>query len=351
MTNQNKTKQIQIQIQIQNTNTNTKMSLKKTKTRLIHELLSTGNEVTMDDIPLPLRNDRELMNHMFEYSRPCYPFIQIHLGPVLRHDMKYILSMICDLKNVHEQRLFSFVESLEPSFFDNKEFVRGIVQTRGYFLKYASDRLKDDFDVVHMAMTTSVPSIEFASERLRNCKSLALMSLQYSSKCFPLLGEKARDDKDVVLRALRFSNLGSGAIMSHLGPTLRYDREFNLRQLYTDPYSFKDMHKSLRDDKNFVLTAVRFQPTLLKYASTRLRDDRQVVVEAAKLSHDAFAYASKRLQKDPTVQFWLLPPVQRRMMARKRLIAGVMEERRLRQKYDPLNPYVKELFKTRHGKY
>jgi hypothetical protein len=57
----------------------------------------------------------------------------------------------------------------------------------------------------------------------------------------------------------------------------------------------------------------------------------------------ALLYASKRLRKDNYIKWLAKSKDVRRAYARKRLIQGVLEERRVRQKYHPNGPWFKKI--------
>merc|ERR1712146_484856 len=123
-------------------------------------------------------------------------------------------------------------------------------------LRYASDALKDDREVVRIACKQDGEALEFASPALQ-------------------------DDLEVVKCAL-FS--------SHAGDPLKY------------------ASAALRANRELLLELCQMNGNVLQYASDALRGDREVVEWAVKTSKKAHAlqYASSKLQADKHIQYLAL---------------------------------------------
>jgi hypothetical protein len=123
--------------------------------------------------------------------------------------------------------------------------------------RHASDRLKDDKDVVLAAVQKHWGSLERATERLRDDKDVVLAAVQNDGFCLEFASDSLKDDKDVVLAALQ-----------------------------TDGFS-------------------------LKFASDRLKNDRGVVLAALEIIipridiNKIKDYIPPELKEDPEVKLWL----------------------------------------------
>jgi hypothetical protein len=58
---------------------------------------------------------------------------------------------------------------------NNKEVVMEVVKKDGYFLKYASDNMKNDKEVVLEAVMQDINALQFASDELKNNKEFMLL--------------------------------------------------------------------------------------------------------------------------------------------------------------------------------
>jgi hypothetical protein len=65
---------------------------------------------------------------------------------------------------------------------DDTDFVRGKVQKDGLFLKNASDRLKDDFETVELAVKQNLLALQFASKTLQENRTLIFHCLNHIQK-------------------------------------------------------------------------------------------------------------------------------------------------------------------------
>ena len=128
-------------------------------------------------------------------------------------------------------------------------------------LYFASERLRDDKDVVMAAVQQNGMALYFASERLRDDKDVVMAAVHQIGTALYFASDELRNDKDVVLKAVQQN-----------GMTLRYASE------------------RLRGDKDVVMAAVHQYEWALIYASKELRDDF------------ASLYVSPRLKQDQDIQ-------------------------------------------------
>jgi hypothetical protein len=168
----------------------------------------------------------------------------------------------------------------------DKKFVLDIVGIKGYCLKYVSERLRDDEDVVDTAV---------------NCdKRLLLISAKTSS--YPLLeaSKRLKNDINVVLEVVRVfeSNHGPNSWVD-----LSYaNDELALEIVKRDGLLIRGMWRSSHnDDDTIVMEAVKQNGLALQYASSRIKDFETIVTEAVKQNGLALEFASDRLKDDVNV--------------------------------------------------
>ena len=129
----------------------------------------------------------------------------------------------------------------------SRAFVIAVVQQDGRKLRYASEVLRHDRDVVGAAIQQDGAALEFAAEELKNDFSMALSAVK--SK----------------------------------GSALQYVSE------------------GLKNNRYFMLVAVKHFGLGLSYASKKVANDREVVIAALWENMDALRYASPQLQADDEV--------------------------------------------------
>jgi len=144
-----------------------------------------------------------------------------------------------------------------------------------WLLQNASERLKDDRELVKMAVDKFHEALQYASERLRDDREIVKLASGKHWRGFQYASERLKDDRGMVKFAVTKGRDGLG---------LAYASE------------------NLKDDEEIVKMAIRKCPYALRYASERLRDDREIVKIALRKQTYCFNYASQRLQDDSEIR-------------------------------------------------
>jgi len=140
-----------------------------------------------------------------------------------------------------------------PKLLDNKEFITEAVGQNGLLLKYASKKLKGDFDTVLKAVQQNGDAFEFASENLKN-------------------------NKDIIY----------AAIISAKSSVLKFV-----------PEKFLSI-------KKLILEAIKYRPEELVYAADKLKNDLLFLVKCVKTNHRAYLYIPKQFIYDSELFLALL---------------------------------------------
>lgn len=198
----------------------------------------------------------------------------------------------------------------------DRDFVLRHVAHNGRELQYASEKLKDDREVVMTAVTNDgMHALRHASNRL--FKDIELQQLAFFSKesdkeyvmrdvarygsHLQYASEALKDDKEIVITAV--TNAGWNALR-HASERLKVDEELQklAMSVTTDQYDIPLLYASeaLRNDKEFVMRRVAQDGHELQYASDEFKDDRKVVITAvaANAGKCALRHASNRLRDD-----------------------------------------------------
>jgi hypothetical protein len=172
---------------------------------------------------------------------------------------------------VHK-RYFQFANA---SLRGNKEFVLQMIEPshRDSILEYVSDELKDDKEVVMVAVTKCGAALEFASQRLQDDLEVVTAAISDNSYAIRFAGPNVKKNKSVALTLLR--------------------------QKYLRYMELDFLDASFWDDEAIVRLAVaRFKGNALKKAAKRFRDDPEMVKIALRKSPEALQYAGKKLRSD-----------------------------------------------------
>ena len=80
----------------------------------------------------------------------------------------------------------------------NKKEVLDIITTKGEYLYYASEKLKNDEEVVSEAMDNCPMAFQYASERIRTIKSFALHAVMENGMLLEFVEGDTWEDIDVL---------------------------------------------------------------------------------------------------------------------------------------------------------
>ena len=121
------------------------------------------------------------------------------------------------------------------------------LEKHGWALKYASNALKNDKEVVLAAVSNWGSALQFASY-FWNDKDVLLAAVQTDGEALEWADDELKNDKEVVLAAVQES-----------GKALQW------------------ASKEMKHEKEVVLTAVQEWAFAMKYASDALQNDREIL--------------------------------------------------------------------------
>lgn len=158
-----------------------------------------------------------------------------------------------------------------PALREDKEITLKVVKKIGTFLEYASERLKNDREVVMTAITSEAEglispweilngkALLFASDELRSDREFMIEVLQKNPNALEYATDELKNDKDIVTE-----------VVESCGFALKYASD------------------ELKNDKEVVLKAVKNNGVALEFASERLRDDKEIIIEAWRSLRECF---------------------------------------------------------------
>eukprot|EP00755_Sulcionema_specki_P002593 Sspe_Gene.118879::Locus_113389_Transcript_1_1_Confidence_1.000_Length_1594::g.118879::m.118879 len=170
------------------------------------------------------------------------------------------------------------------------EVVKAAVSSRGRALQYAHRSLRQDIDVVHLAVLNDGGAL-CESEVLDN-KELALAALRNGGKVYSILDQALQEDEEVVECAMR-----AGCNACDVPSTVDIPRHLALLAVQRDGCELAAL-PSYRDDREVVMAAVRQNGLALEHASLAMQKDREVLM-AAVAQHGAILFGrQKRFPSD-----------------------------------------------------
>ncbi|KAF0975367.1 hypothetical protein FDP41_005361 [Naegleria fowleri] len=201
-----------------------------------------------------LWKDRELVFEAIKQNKKALQWV----SHTLRDDKEFVLKAL--------QLLYPEFENFVSISDANKEIMLKVVKDFGFLLKFASEELKNDRDVVCTALKSDYTSLEFASLDLQNDIEIALEETKRNGYALKYVSPQLKKTKDVVLTAVNQNG-------------------------YALAYASDEMKK----DREVVLAAVRKEGRALQYADKKLQKDQEIIFEAIKQDQSVFPYISHHL--------------------------------------------------------
>jgi len=203
---------------------------------------------------------------------------------------------------------------------NNKVIVLDVVSNSGWQLEFASDKLKADKKVVSLAVKSDGGSLKFADKILKNDQEVVLLALAndengdepithasyqlISNKEFMLRAVRIdpytfhhastdlMSDKDLIIKTIvsaKHKQLDVDNLIwnMQIPSVLRSDRDYMMNMIQIVSVAFRFCAEDLQNSRNFVSLAVRLNGSVLKYVSDKFKSDRQIVSAAAQSPYPA----------------------------------------------------------------
>lgn len=194
------------------------------------------------------------------------------------------------------------LQGLDEKFRKDKDIVKEAVKRNGSDLQYADRCLRDDEEIVRMALLQSDDggkNIQYAGEKCRENRELLLLA-QEKNEYYVLqwATETLRSDKEFVHRVLKSNKILSGYNLEYVSDELKDDEETVLIAVNYSGAALQYASSRLRSNKDFVLAAVRYDGFALRYADEKFWSDEEVVEAAVRSSACAVESASLKEDKE-----------------------------------------------------
>ena len=247
------------------------------------------------------------------------------------------IKIICEGNKVNTQEL-------PKEFLDNKELALKAVEQEPYSLKYFSDALKDDEEVVKKAISQwymnynfkdingnplkcwSGTAIKYASPRLQKKEDVILLAAKEADwrlwNALPCkIGEFPVDDelyfKAVILNphlyisprsfkdnkefALKVCGV-NGEALKDFSNEIKKDKDVIGVAVKNDAFhAFKYMAEELKQDKKFILSLIKINTVAFRFCNEELKNNKKFVMAAIKENVQVFNELSEELKKDSEI--------------------------------------------------
>lgn len=296
------------------------LSVQRDKSVVIHAIRKDFR-VFAEWMPAELREDKDIV--LAAVSKQPASTLNM-VSPVLKEDRDVMVAAV--------STDVSSIKALDKKFRADRELVRAGIRAHtseedarspGYnsMLRYASEDLRDDKELVKEAVGFMPYALEYASPRLRDDKEVVIEAAKNPAGAFAVLeyaSARLTDDKDVVLAIVS----GYGRALDEVPESFKRDKDVAMAAVQNDGWALAFVSKELADDRDVVFAAVRSYPGSLQFASSKLRGDKELVLEAVKRTADPIKYASKELQQDSDVRAVAKKSFEQNKLALEKFIRG-----------------------------
>ncbi|WP_257279735.1 PEP/pyruvate-binding domain-containing protein [Endozoicomonas sp. ISHI1] len=142
---------------------------------------------------------------------------------------------------------------------DNQEKVRNVLLKHG--LTYASQRVRNDKDLVLLTIKEHPGDLEYASSELRDHDEVVMAAIAKCPTALNDASERIRGDKHII-RMLIADNVG---LLSYASKSILNDREYLLDLIKQYPRAFVYADDELKNDEAFIRSAVHRNSKVRKY--------------------------------------------------------------------------------------
>ena len=190
-------------------------------------------------------------------------------------------------------------QELEGYFDENDlKFFSEVVKKKGNFIYFANEKLRDDEELVKIAIKFGDCNLSNISERLRNNPEMVIWAIENNRPAkLRHAGEIAKDNFDVIKTAV----CRQGTALDWASDRLKDNNEIVKLAVNEDPYALQYASNRIRNDKAFVLKICEKEIHAYIYAGDSLWSDKDFALFVAPKVPNCLEHFTSNIQKDPDV--------------------------------------------------
>ena len=170
----------------------------------------------------------------------------------------------------------------------DRDFMIKSVKLNWRTLKFASvdfdNDLSVDPEIVFAAVCQDGCALQFASKRLKSDRHIVLKAVETNGRALQFVADELKKDREIVRLAIQ----NYSHAIQYASPELKFDRDFNRQTIQLNGYSLQDESVPVINEGG----------NALQFASAMLKDDRDRVLDAVRVHWSALEYVSQTLKND-----------------------------------------------------
>lgn len=260
-------------------------------------LFADPRTIKFTSIPF-LYNNYDLAYYSLTYIKDKQRFIKRFIPQELYNKEDFIVGLI---RHMYAEDWFDFVQSAKPDLLNNRFFCIQALLSNGKLLEFLPKEYSIDPEVIQLLVNQDKRDYSYLDlirwEDVLLDKSTAAHVLELRGELLSRFSSSIKNNKDLVKIAVR----SNGKALSAASNELLNDREFILEIMQLEGSSF--IPEAFRDDEEIVSLAVSKDSEALQWASDRLRADFNIVQLAVEncIAGYRFAHESIRAKRDLTL--------------------------------------------------
>ena len=280
-----------------------------------------------------LRNDKLFVLMAVNHNSKYYQKI----SDELKYDKQIIYNAVMNDYNCN------CLEYIPTEYKKNKEFMKKCIKYNGCNIRFASNELKNDIELVNLSIEKEYNNgleylsdyyqdneefikpllnkyprcFEYISKRLQNKKEIIMLCIEKLKELKPndnynkilsIINDKNKNDKNIFLPLVSMN----GSDISYISNDLALDKDIVYSAIKQNPTSYKYIDKSFFNNKEFILLCLvdseysngydeENYEDFLEDLDEKFKDDKDIVIASLKKCCKNIIHCSKRLRNDKDV--------------------------------------------------
>ncbi|WP_422474883.1 DUF4116 domain-containing protein [Endozoicomonas sp. ALB032] len=218
----------------------------------------------------------ELLQHfLLTYAKTAMPFFEI-MYPHLK-GQHYVIKPSCGAclkfyvppgqpSGGHKEKfknalLKHGLKYASQAVLNDKDLVLPAILKHPEQLEYVSKELRNDSDIVMASVTQNGSQLQYASQKVKDNEEVVMAAVKQSAGALEYASERLRSDKNIV----RIAVAKSMYYLRGAGEQILNDREFLLDLIAIDSFAFSNITNSLQKDTQFINLAISRNPEVRQY--------------------------------------------------------------------------------------
>lgn len=179
----------------------------------------------------------------------------------------------------------------------SKYFLMKAVE-RGYDPTVCLQLLNGDRELAMMAIRKSIKCMMmYVSEQLKQDRELMLLAIQRDMSAFRFAPDTLRSDITFILEAVKINPY----VFRYLDPSFKQIKEIVLEVVQNKGWMLNDVDSHWRSDRDIVMAAIKNEPESFKFANTKFRSDKEIMLLGIKEWQPLIRFLDPELKRDPDI--------------------------------------------------